>query len=543
MPSTTRETSQEPSPAAPGAGADGDFFGHDAILAPVAESALLIAGTTPLAIGVFGGPGSGKTLAMRRLQFRIEALAAAAARLRISPFLTRPVIVNLTAAEFACDPAPLAAGALRMALTKSGGDFAAIAAETAEAIADPHTFARDIAGRLDAARDRLDLERKALDDLEGRKNRLLDTILYEASGSRIDAFARARRSVIDSRLRGFGFDGDSLKAFKELAREASERPGRWGKLAAFTNALWAYKGQLSLLVRALLLYLFAWGCSIANDNANVWLSALRSLGDSVAPVANFAEGRLDWLERARQGALLLALAFLALNVWRALRFLLPIWRGAQILSGDAVQRRGQIEIALAHQTRRVDTLVQDIEHLSDVSAQASARAEGRPALGAASTVPGIGTEAPEVMARAFIAGIAACVARGEAGKPQRIVFCLDGFEALSPERAAEALNACHQFFAQPGFVLVASVDPHLLLAAGTSAVESTARFERWFDIPVNLPDASANPEAVSAYARALMNRSLLPQPAPIDASRSSLSSAPTPVEIALISALAPVAAV
>ena len=103
------------------------------------------------------------------------------------------------------DPGSAIAAAVFAALgrERSGVNYAALADEAAHAGVDPYQAANKALERHDEARRRLDAERQARDDVEARRARLIENMLYETAGSRIDAYARAKRGPIEARLAPF----------------------------------------------------------------------------------------------------------------------------------------------------------------------------------------------------------------------------------------------------------------------------------------------------------------------------------------------------
>ncbi len=519
---------------------EADAFGHDAVLAPVAELLAHPRGGSPMTVGLFGGPGAGKSAASTRLMARVDALASASARTSAPVFLSRVLGARVAAGELARGPAIAIASALNAALIASQR-YAALAAEAAREATDPHVAARQATERLDHARKTLDVERKALEDIEGRKARLVDSILFETAGSRIDAYARANRTTIENRLRGFGFDGECIATFKELAREAHEHAGFAGAIAAFARSLWFFKGQAKLLVWAVVMFLLAGASHLARDNAELWLGALRGVGEQTTPVADWAAAHLSWLNNLRAVANDLGALLIIVNVARALRFLATVRRGASLLANDIATKRGQIETAVAHQTRRVDALTRETESLSTVASEAEKRAEGRAGIADIVAFPGASDEAAE-QADAFIAHVAGACARGDAGAPQRIIAVIDELDALPPARAAECLRAAGKLLSREGFATIVSTDPMFLARAFDGQAAAADEFDRAFQTPVSLPDPGRDSDGMSAFARALLTNPRPPVSAPVDASACTLDAPLQPVETALVSTLAPFAA-
>ena len=161
---------------------------------PLAEIALAADAGTPFLIGFLGPSGSGASFALRCWVDNVEALAEAAARTAGSPFLSKIVVASIDAAGVSGDPAWAIASATFAALERDrdGVNYAALADEAAHAGADPLRAAAAAADRHDELARRLESERAARDDIETKRARLTDALLYETPGSRVDAFIRAQ---------------------------------------------------------------------------------------------------------------------------------------------------------------------------------------------------------------------------------------------------------------------------------------------------------------------------------------------------------------
>ncbi len=524
-----------------------DALGHEAALAPLAELIAHVGARPPLSIGIFGGPGAGKSGAAVRLAARASALASAAGRAGSTRFLTRLVTLRISAADIAGDPAPAIASALHAALVAPAADgtsYAALAADAAREAVDPHVAARQAMELLDSARDRLDIERKGLDDLEARKARLVDAILFETAGSRIDGYARANRASIEARLRAFGFEGEPIASFKDLAREAAEHPGFVNAMSAFLRATWAYRGQGRLLAWSAILFFLAQGCDVTRDNSDAWLRVVRGLGDQAAPIANWLETHLSWFQGLRQICNALIVVLLATNIVRAIRFLTPVRRGARLLASDIETRRGQVDAAVSHQTRRVDSLSRQVESLAAEASEAETRAAARPTPGVSAMASpySVDDDSPVARARTCLSFVAAAMARGDAAAPRRIVIIIDDLDTLAPARAAEIIEASVRLLARDGFVAIVAADPTRLANAWGGPAETADRLDRLIQIPVCLPDAGLDGERISAFARTLLTNAPIAAPAIPDPAASALDAPLKPVEGALVATLAPLAA-
>ena len=232
---------------------------------PLAELCAHKETQTPLMIGIVGPSGSGKSFALERLAASVDGLAKAAARSSAGPFVSRIVTASIDAAGIAGDPASAVATAVFAALERD--NYAALADEAAHASADPYQAANKALERHDEVRRRLDAERQARDDVEARRARLTENLLFETAGSRIDAFARARRGQIEGRLRRFDLaSGDSTANYKSLVRDLADVG--WGARAgAMLNVVWAYSSQRRLLLIAIVLLALAFGLTQAQSAA------------------------------------------------------------------------------------------------------------------------------------------------------------------------------------------------------------------------------------------------------------------------------------
>ena len=213
-------------------------------VAPFAELCVLGEAQTPFLIGVVGPSGSGKSFAVRRLAETVETLAEAAAKTPQTPFLTRVLVAPIDAAAIGADPASALAAAAFAALERdrNGVSYAALADEAAHAGVDPHRAALAAAERHDEIGKRLETERAARDDVEAKRARLTEALIYDTPGSRIDAFIRSNRPTIDARLRRFDLaDGDAAANYRDLVRDletagaasrATSSFARFGPIAA-----------------------------------------------------------------------------------------------------------------------------------------------------------------------------------------------------------------------------------------------------------------------------------------------------------------------
>ncbi len=505
-----------------------DALGIDATIAHLAELAAHKGTATPLCIGLLGAAGSGKSFALTKLVARIGALAAASANAP-GPFLSHVHSQTIDAASLDGDPATALAARLHAGLRDAYPD---LARELAVSARDPQVVLREVNEKLDEARRRLDSERRALDDAGSRRARLTETVLYEAAGSQVDAYARANRAGIENRLVAFGITGDPVRNYKDLVQLVA---GSGGRIGLTLRSLWAFKGQTKLIVTAVVLVAIGVGIGIAIDDQETWLASLRSGPQAGVAVANWAEAHIGLLGPARTGAFVLAgLAILA-NLWRAAAFLQPIFKGARLLDGDLDTRRRDLDGLYAHQTKRVDALDADVEELTRESAEAERRAGGSAAKNAPSPFE---TAAGAKQAQNFFAVLARMMAAGKGAEaPRRIVLALDHLDALAPARARQILDAAHRA-AAAGLVLLAAVDTRRLTDDSAEDPRGAGDLERWIQVPVRL-DVAAGERDYGGLVQAALGHGAPAEPAvKPDASRSALDEPVGEDEAAALTAMA-----
>jgi hypothetical protein len=461
--------------------------GQSAALAHLGEFIAHRDAQTPLTLGLFGEAGAGKTHAAQRIAARAVALGAAAGA--SGPFLPRILSVSLDAATLIAEPATGIASAVHGALVHGtpAGNYAALARDAVHAAADPHTAAREANEQLDDARRRLAEERRALDDLNGRRARLSETVLYDSAGSRIDAYARRHRGQIDARLRGFGFNGDPIASYKDLVRDLADHPGVGTRLAAFLRSLWAFSGQTSLIIWAIFFFVLAWGLGMADQTRPGWLASLRGASDNTVGLADWIEAHAGWLGSLRQLSMLAALLCLVGNVTRALRFMIPLLQGARLLDGDVATRRRELDELVTHQSRRIDMRVAEVETRCRRAQEAESRArdsESHTGLHDTELPFEAGEPSPRKLAEAYLDAVQRGLRTPDA--PQRLVLVIDGFGSLAADRAAALLDQLHRLLDRPGFVTLLAIDARQLSLGWGSAAEATARLERYVQAPFNL---------------------------------------------------------
>jgi hypothetical protein len=508
-----------------------DALGLDPTLALLAEVAAHRGTRTPLTIGLFGGPGSGKSFALGRLAARIREVAAAASKAALGPFYQRIHVQEVDAGGLEGDPALALAAQIHAGLRQP---YPELAREIAHAVRDPQAVLRDINEKLDEARRRLDAERRTLEESGSRLARLTETVLYESAGSQIDSYARANRARIENRLNAFGFKGDPVRNYKDLVAAAGESGGLLGLLP---RALFEFRGQLRLIVWAILLALVGFGLTVAIDTKETWLAALRNGPQFVVAAEAWLTDHTGLLALGRKAAYFAAGFLIMINLLRAASFLRPVFAGVRLLRADLENRRRDLRSLYAHQTKRADILAGDVERLSRAAAEAERRAGGAGAHGGLLDPPPFETSTA-AQAQGFFASLGGLLredkfqAKGLA--PRRIVLMLDHLESVSPERARLILGTLHRIAAASGLVVLAAADPQQLGA-------SRAELERWVQVPVSL-DARAGLSDYEALVTQVLGRAPAAASKPqIDPAHSLLDEPLSDREAGLLAALAPVA--
>ena len=473
-----------------------DVLGLTAALQPLAELAVHCDTEAPLTIGLLGGPGSGKSFALAKLVAQIEALSTIEPGSAEATFLNPIASLKIDALELSGElPAVALAGALYDELA---GAFPDLAREAAHAVRDPLVVAREAAEQLDIGRRRLDTERQNLAEIESRRARLTETILFEQPGSQIDAYARANRAKIESRLEGFGITGDAIQNYKSMLRDIAESGGASARAGAALRSFWAFKGQTRLLVTAVILILVGLGCDAASTHQTAWLAWLRGANQAFAPSAAWLAANVAWLEVVKQFAFVGAGLAIAANLWRGGRFMRPFFRGIRLLEAEVAARRRDLDGLYAHQMRRVDALAADVELIGRRAAEADRRAASAGPLGADHHVEPspFANLTPKSQAERFFGAISGAIQRGWRGGtpvtatalPRRILVALDNVDCLPQPKASELLGAARRAFDHAGFVTLIAADPARLTAAmpADSSQDRRAALEKWVQVPFRI---------------------------------------------------------
>lgn len=479
-----------------------DLWDVTQAMRPLADLCLSGEAETPFALGLVGPRGAGKSFALRRLLEAIEARARAAR----PPLLSKLVIAEVDAAGHSGDPASAVAAAAYAALER---DYSALAEEVSQGAVDPRHAAAAAVERHDEIVARLEQERRARDEAEARRARLREALLFETPGSRIDAFIRASRGSIEAKLRRFGFEGDSDAGYRNLVRDLSGQRVR-SRVGLFLRSLWAYRGQTRLVVLAIVAFALAYGVSWLREPA---------VQDRLPALAAQAAAPLDWirshdetLEYVTEALIVAGVAALLINLWRAASFTGLMFRGLRMLNLDVRERRRELDASAARLERRVASLQMEAD-----AAQARAEALARRAGGAgAPTNRGPGpaflapTEAPERVARAFLAELGRAMDAAATAAPQRLVIAVDGTDALPPDEARRFLEAAVRI-AGRGVAVVATADLGRLNGDPRDIAESL--FEVVYDVGAGTADTT--------LAGRLLAPST-PTPAPVEPPRAEL---------------------
>ena len=437
-----------------------DFASVRDAMRPLAELCLAPSAETPFALGLVGGRGSGKSFAVRRLIEAVESLARAAGRVAAPAFFSKVVIARVDALAASSDGAGAIAASVFFALEQEREgvtNYAQLADEAAHVTSDPRRAASVAVERHDEAVRRLEQERGARDEVEAKRARIVEALLYDTPGSRVDTFARGSRAKIEARMRRFGFaDGDANANFRSLVRDmAGLGPG--GRVGVFLRSIWSYGGQAGHL----LLAIFAFALAVILQ----WLrspgsgDALLALSAQFAPLLDWVKAHDETLEYTTEGLIVLGFASLFANLWRAVRFTRLLFRGLRLLNLDIRERRSELDATAARLERRVAALQLETDATHQRAESLARRAGG----GAAAARPPGPTfvrplEEPAAAARDFMSELARVMGAGAVPAPQRLLVVIDNVDLLPPPEARRLLDVATQLIG-PGAALIVACDP------------------------------------------------------------------------------------
>lgn len=401
---------------------------------------------SPFAIALLAPAGGGKTSALNWLAAQASSVP------------DPPPVTILRAADLVDEPERELAASLFRALSPRHAALAGHAArEGAHFGADAGAFSRSIHEKLDILRRKLLAERHNLAQAETQQASLTETLLYDTPGSRVDAYARRVRAGFEPRLRRFGFTGDAVAEFKDFTRDLAETGAAPVRALQSLRALYAFPGQIRLLVYAALSFGLSWGAGWLAANRPVWLNALGSLGAQAEPATNFLRDHSGWLPLAAQGLFVLGFALIGLNIWRAFQFIRPLLHAAGLLEQDLAAKRPEMEQNVAHHARSVDLLGAEVAALAEKAAEAERRAA---AAGASRTPPFfLETDAAAQKrdhARGFLNAVSEAIVARAQNAPAKFIVAIDGFEQIAAPTAL--LDRLRDQLARPGFVTLFALD-------------------------------------------------------------------------------------
>ena len=518
--------------AADRAGADG--LPAEPALSRLAELVAHRGADGPFTLALVGGPGSGKSRALAGLVAEAEALSRAAGQ--TSPFLPGLVTVRIDASELGEDVRAALARHVHAALSQTDPVLAAEAADEANhSSSDPHARLQSLNESLDTGRRRLDAERRARDDADGRRARLAEAILYESGSSRVDAYARANRGNIESALTSFGFTkGDPIATYKGLVQTLCDSGGQVSRIGASLKSLWAYRGQTKLIVWAVLLFIVSSGlATLANDPK--WIDSVRNAATMMAPVADWLGAHRSWFGVASTVALIGAILCLLACIYRAVRFSRPLLRGASLVDADLGVRRGELENLVAHHAQRVEALTGEADTLARRVADAERRVgTARPAA-PAWLVTDAASDADRAR-RSYVAQVGTRMARDPNGN-RRVLVALDELDRLPPARALETLQHVAATLSNPVFGLVVAVDADRILAAHGG--EARAALDRLVQVPYRV-DGDTRMDWTDFVSRVAEPMSAAPR-LRVNADQSTLDAPLHAAETEMLARLSPLA--
>jgi hypothetical protein len=521
--------------------AGADLLNASEATRPLAELCLALDAQSPFLVGLVGPSGAGASFALRCWVDNVEALAAAAGRTTGSPFASRIVVATIDAAGVSGDPAGVIAAAAFAALERDrdGVNYAAFADEAAHAGADPLHAAVAAAERHDQTVGRLESERAARDEVEAKRARLTEALLYETPGSRVDRFIRAKRGAIEARLRPFDLaEGDPALNYRHLLRDF-EAAGPAARASVGVRAIWSYRGQLGWLVIAVIAFLLAFAISQARGaGAN---EGLRNLASFLAPLADWLAAHDGWLAGLEEALTIAGLLALAVNLWRAFGFAALLFRGLSLLGHDLRDRRRELDASAARLNQRVLALDAQAEAAARHAEAAAKRVGGvKRSERAPGPVFASALEAPRQAARSFFVQFGRLIsgaAATSAPAPQRLIFAFDNLDALAPAAAAQLLEAAHAMIG-PGCVGAVACDPAMLARLEGEPEAARRRMEKLFPVVFNV--ATLIPADSGRFvARLIGSNAVARQHRMVDAAGSPITDAFSSGETALLAALAP----
>ena len=539
------------SPTAPGAASEPVFYADvgdradlqniGEAIAPLVELCALREAQTPFLVGLVGPSGSGKSFALRRLTEAVESLAEAAGKTAATPFLTRVLVVRIDAAAIGDDAAGALASAAFTALERgrNGVAYPALADEAAHAGIDPQRAALAAVERHDDIVKRLEAERAARDEVEAKRARLTEALLYQTPSSRVDAFIRSNRPTIEARLRRFDLaEGDPAANYRDLVRDL-DAAGAASRATVALRALWAYRSQTRRLTVAVIAFALAFGFNQVGSPSVV--GAVRSLGSFSAPAADWLATHGDWLATAGDVMIAIGLFALLLVVWRAFGFSALLFRGLRLLNLDLRERRRDLDTSAARLNQRVASLTAEADAAAQHASAMAKRAGGaKPSARAPGPAFARGPERTATAARSFFVEFGRLMTAPSVPAPQRLLFAFDNLDALAPTDALRLITAANSLFG-PGCAGVVACDPAALASATGGPEMARQRMEKVFQAVLDARTLGLADSGRFA-ARLIGSNAVINPLTPVDGSQSKLIEPFSQSEAALLTALAPLAA-
>jgi hypothetical protein len=466
-----------------------DIAGLTEAMAPLVELCLSEQAQTPFRVGLIGPLGAGKSFALNRLRRTLADLGSrnpGAGASRPPEFVVATLDASGLSVDPALgfDPASALASAVFTALEsgRDGANYAALADDAAHGAGDPRRAAAAASERQDELARRLDGERAARDELEAKRARLVEALIYETPGSRVDAMIRSNRSTIEARLRRFGFGaGDVAQNFRDLVRDLSGS-GAGSHVSLFLRSLWAFRGQITLLLVAVVALLAALGVDRLREASAAGVFA--GMGAAVEGVAQSLVDHPEWTRRTISALVAVAVLALVTDLWRAAGFSALLFRAQRLLNIDVYERRAELDASAA----RLDKRIAGLSAEADAAAKRAEALVQRAGGGAqVSRAPGpaflTALRTPAKASREFFSELGRLMrepATREMPKPKRVIVTIDNLEALPPAEALRLIDIARAILG-PGVAALIACDPERL-SPGDSRLVARDRFDLVFNL-------------------------------------------------------------
>jgi hypothetical protein len=345
---------------------------------------------------------------------------------------------------------------------------------------------------------------------------------------------RSNRPTIEARLRRFGFgNGDVAQNFRDLLRDLAGL-GAGSHLNLFLRSLWAYRGQATLLLLAVVALLGA--AAVDRFRAASAEGLFAGLGSTFAGLAQSIVDHPEWTRRAISSLIAVAVLALLLNLWRAAGFSALLFRAQRLLNIDIYERRAELDASALRMDKRIANLAAEAE-----AAAKRADALVRRAGGAApiSRAPGpaflAALRTPAKASREFFAELGRLMREPptpEMPKPKRVIVTIDNLEALAPADALRLIDVAGAMLG-PGVAALIACDPERL---SPSDARWVARDR--FDLVFNLA-ARQERDSAKLAARMIAEGGRAAGAAPAPRPEKNLIEPISASEAALLAAMAP----